>query len=292
MPKRLSKEEVERRLSKKEILMLEPYKGSSFPIILTGPCGHTWKTKPLNALYSGSGCPECSYTNRNGRKFSQETVRSILYNVGSIMTGTYTNSRTPVNVKCSVCSYEWKVRIGNVVSHKSGCPRCAGYLSITQEEAINRFKQSGLFLTSSYKDSHSDVSAECMKCGHEWNGKPYHIFNGGGCPNCASYGFNPGKPAILYYIHVLGTIYYKIGITNRTLRQRFGRFFTIILEIRLTHFNIGSDAYEEEQSILYKYREDLYTGSPILGPMGKKEFFTRDVLNLHDRASGVQMVLF
>ena len=40
--------------------------------------------------------------------------------------------------------------------------------------------------------------ARCVGCGHKWKPRPLNVYKGSGCPNCAQYGFNGGKPAFVY----------------------------------------------------------------------------------------------
>ena len=44
---------------------------------------------------------------------------------------------------------------------------------------------------------------------------------GSGCPSCAVTGFDRNKPGTLYYLSINDGEAYKIGITNRTVQQRY-----------------------------------------------------------------------
>jgi len=91
-------------------------------------------------------------------------------------------------------------------------------------------------------------------------------------------GFDPLKPAILYYIQVNECLF-KIGITNRTIKERFGsdiKFIKIIAEV---HFLLGSTAASIEKDILNKYKEFRYFGNDVL-ISGNTELFVSDILSL------------
>jgi hypothetical protein len=111
---------------------------------------------------------------------------------------------------------------------------------------------------------------------------PAKHLNGQGCQACTDYGFNQGKPGILYYLKVTsnGQVAYKIGITNHSVQERFSNSdlekITIVHEWR---FSSGADAYFLEQNILRSNKEYKYTGKPILAS-GNTELFTEDILFL------------
>jgi hypothetical protein len=106
---------------------------------------------------------------------------------------------------------------------------------------------------------------------------------GRGCRSCQEYGFQPAKPAILYYLRVrtsAGTMW-KIGISNRTVEERFeGKILSNIRIIKTWAFKSGADALSKEQEILDEYSVDLYGGAEKLLDSGNTELFTRDVLGL------------
>ena len=78
-----------------------------------------------------------------------------------------------------------------------------------------------------------------------------------GCPKCAKRGgFDKTKPAILYAIQFEDwdpIPFKKIGITNLTIEASFKGFpkFTIIAQ---ENFDLGLDAYNEEQKILKRLK--------------------------------------
>ena len=93
-------------------------------------------------------------------------------------------------------------------------------------------------------------------------------------------GFDPTLPATLYYVSVLGGTAYKIGITNRTVEQRFDpKDFKTVEVIKTWDFPIGYDAKEKESFILNEYKWAKYEGDPLL-ESGNTELFAHDVLQL------------
>jgi len=95
-------------------------------------------------------------------------------------------------------------------------------------------------------------------------------------------GFNPDKPAILYYIYDPQADLYKIGITNNTIEERFGKTFCSNRAIALKEqkvFDKGIDAYLEEQEILkqFAYARCINEDWPA-EKGGRTEFFKYNIL--------------
>jgi len=91
-------------------------------------------------------------------------------------------------------------------------------------------------------------------------------------------GFRKDKPAILYYIAVRGL--YKIGITNRTVKQRLKQDYDDVRVLARKRFKIGAQAAKAERAILdFVDKQYRYTGKPVLHS-GNTELFTRDILSL------------
>lgn len=101
---------------------------------------------------------------------------------------------------------------------------------------------------------------------------------GGGCQKCSTSGFSMSKQAILYYVKVKN-IAYKIGVTNRTIKDRFRKDFKNIEIIKTWEYQAGRDAYKEEQEILNSFKYAKYKGVDIL-ESGNTELFDRDILLL------------
>lgn len=97
-------------------------------------------------------------------------------------------------------------------------------------------------------------------------------------------GFDKSKLAYLYYLKVTtdtNQILYKIGITNRTVNERFNLTDLSKIEIiKQKLYERGQDAYELEQKLLKMYKQYQYTGPNVL-ESGNTELFTVDILLLH-----------
>lgn len=149
-----------------------------------------------------------------------------------------------------------------------------------EEELFNR--EIDYFPMENYIDSRTPIKHECLK-DHTWKATPGSILSGSGCPYCSrSKRFDKNKPAILYYVKIStdSNIYYKIGITNKSLSQRFASDTNVIVDTLLEkQFSTGELARSEELKILNLYKKYRVT-VPGLIRRGYTELFTVDILGL------------
>lgn len=122
------------------------------------------------------------------------------------------------------------------------------------------------------------VSIICKEHG-EFKQRPNTHLMGKGCPSCSTKGFKINKAATLYYLKIDGGEAYKIGITNRSVNERFSNKDLEIIEVLETwKYPIGKDALDKEQEILRMYKNHKYEGELL--ESGNTELFTFDVLGL------------
>lgn len=130
-------------------------------------------------------------------------------------------------------------------------------------------KEIDVIAIEDYIDNKTAILHECVE-GHQWRARPLDILHGSACPSCANYGFNLEKPGIVYHVsfEYEGIEYYKLGITNRTVQQRFAADWKKcnMKIIWIKEFERGQDARNLEKSLLNKYSNYLInTGGLISG---------------------------
>lgn len=195
----------------------------------------------------------------------------------------YIDSNTNITIICPEHG-EFKQSANNHLYRKQGCSKCSGKYSYTTEEFIfkanlthnNKYYYDHVV----YKNNSSKVLITCPVHG-DFEQRPNDHLSNRGCPHCSKNGFKAFEPAILYYLKVTvnsGQNLYKIGITNKTVNERFNLTELNKIEIiKQTEYLIGQDAYDEEQRILKEFKEFKYTGPAVL-VNGNTELFTKDVL--------------
>ena len=91
-------------------------------------------------------------------------------------------------------------------------------------------------------------------------------------------------PAILYYLRVGSKLapLYKIGITNRTVEERYNSAYDLsqIATLKTWDYQTGSEAHAMEQQIIHEFAEFKYSGRNVLERVGTSKMFTHDILQL------------
>jgi hypothetical protein len=125
----------------------------------------------------------------------------------------------------------------------------------------------------------SKVTIICPEHGEFQQRPSDHIFNLQGCPSCGSSCFSSQKPGTFYILKVVhkNKLYYKIGITNKTLKQRYSSSHdkNKISKCFLYTFNNGYLAQELESKLLYLFK-DLKANTNIL-LSGNTEILIKDI---------------
>ena len=167
--------------------------------------------------------------------------------------------------------------------HKKGrgCPDCSGLKKLTTETAVAQFKEvhgdKYDYSKVVYVNTSTKVTIICPTHG-EFEQTPANHKKVKGCPSCQRAGFQPNLPAILYYLEVDGGTAYKIGITNRTVEQRFtSSDLPKIKVLNVVEYAHGGDAQKAEQKILKEFAYAKYTGDDLLSS-GNTELFNQDIL--------------
>lgn len=129
-----------------------------------------------------------------------------------------------------------------------------------------------------YTNSHTAIEMLCNTTGQVFKQTPSNHLAGKGCPCCAFSGFDTSKPAILYYLSINDGQAYKVGITNRSVEERFSNTDLGKIKVLFTvEYLEGVHTLNEETRIKKEYTEFKYVGSALLKD-GNTELFTKDIL--------------
>ena len=241
----------------------------------------------------GKGCKKCAVED-NGKRKSKQSESDFWMQVKAVHGDTYDLSKsiyTGIYDKLTVgCHIHGEFDISaSSFKRGSGCRDCGiertrlARIS-TKDEFIKKAKTvHGDIYTYhkvEYISAKTDVTITCKKHGNFFQAPTNHL-SGNGCSACGNYGFDPTLPAILYYIKVESeeAVAYKIGITNRSVAERFYAEIDKITILYTESYKVGIDAYTQEKRILNQYAEHKYKGRPLLAS-GNTEMFSVDVLEL------------
>ena len=232
----------------------------------------------------GNGCPECkkcklSYSTDTFIKKANK-VHSNYYTYQSTV---YTLAGNAVTVTCPVHG-DFSVRANQ---HLAGqiCMKCdiANKTKSVEEyllEAAAIHNDKYDYSLVNYTTNKEQIRIVCPMHG-EFKQRASDHLAGASCPSCAKYGFQPNKSAILYYLKIItdtNQVLYKIGITNRTVNERFNLTDLNKIEIvKQKLYDNGQDALDWETKLKRMYKEYQYKGPDILSS-GNTELFTEDII--------------
>lgn len=252
---------------------------------------------PKHHLSSIYGCPYCG---KIGMGINQSlSFENYIIKANIVHNNKYTyvvDSYTKCNGKLKIICPEHGEFEQQASTHLfSGCNKC-GY-----ESASNKLSKSSMLFISQankvhnnqfdyskvmYKNSNTKVNMVCSVHG-TFSQTPASHLSGRGCPSCAKNGFDVNKPAYLYYLKVTADsnqILYKIGITNKTVNERFNLTDLAKIEIvKQKLYENGQDALDWETKLKRQFKEYQYKGPDILSS-GNTELFTEDIMNLYSIA--------
>ena len=195
----------------------------------------------------------------------------------------YINSSTPIMHEC-IKGHTWLAR-PNAILRGKGCPTCKGGVKKDHSTYQLQVADRGIEVLDTYVNAYTHLLHKCVE-GHEWSSTPTNILSGSRCPICSlynspvSYRFDVTKSAILYYIKI-DNEYYKVGITNKSIEQRFRQDRDRDIKILFGQFFIkGQDALDKEAEILEKFKHKRIYVPDFLKSKGNTELFKEDILEL------------
>jgi hypothetical protein len=131
-----------------------------------------------------------------------------------------------------------------------------------------------------YKGCGINVVIHCKLHG-PFEQTPSNHLAGNTCPYCAKSSFKTDLPGILYYLAINGGEAYKIGVTNRSVKERYSvEELSRIVILAEVHYLVGRCAYSKEQELLSKFKTEKYLGKPLL-VTGNTELFSTDIRYIH-----------
>jgi Zn finger protein HypA/HybF involved in hydrogenase expression len=199
----------------------------------------------------------------------------------------YKNQSTKVEIGCKIHGtfYQYPQ---NHYSKPTKCPKCS-----TQKTCDGQRKTLSTFIRESqlvhdnfytydkaiYTTARKLLTITCPDHG-DFQQLPTNHLKGVGCPSCHGGPYCGNKPTTLYYLSINNGEAYKIGLTCKGVRARFGPHDINKLEVLNTwEFPTGLEAYKVEQDILKKFSMFKYTG-PMLLLSGNTELFVTDIFKI------------
>lgn len=225
MSRKLTKEQVNKRIIERGIHLIGEYLDNKTKTQFQCNCSHIWSAEP-GSIMRGRGCPIC-----NDVRLTWELVNVRIKNTGIQLISGYINNEIKSTFECQ-CGHRWKAKPKNIMTG-SGCPKCSNRIRLTKEMVNDKISSRNIVMMGDCITGATKTEFKC-NCGHVWQGIPKNIMKGAGCPKCAKYGFNPGKPAWIYILDFGNFIKYGISnnLNKRLYKYRnYGRYTMIFSKL-------------------------------------------------------------
>ncbi len=276
------------------------YRDTNSKIRATCPKHGDFWPQVASHLRGKFGCRECSYLERGEAKrlsfkdWLQRAREKFGYRFHYDPSSWDTHTNIGLKRLRLLCpDHGWQeMGPANHLNSPLGCPTCGNFLAgdkrrLTTEEFIERSMacHDGRYSyeRAVYENGADKVIITCPEHGAFSQTAANHMA-GHGCPSCAPGGFDPDLPARVYYIRIdtPDGVFYKIGITNLTVWERYPNSadqarITILREWR---YEAGDDAAAHERRVLREHDAYRYSGVPVLLGVGVTEVFICDVLGV------------
>jgi len=268
------------------------YINSNTKIKILCPVHGIFEQRPNGHISRKNGCPQCSIKKRSrAKRISTDKffkrVNLIHNNKYDYSKSDYLNMTTKIKIGCSLHG-DFLKSPSEHIYQKQGCPKCSFSTRSSRKKIstaefskkanhIHRGKYDYSKINFNSSLVRDKILIICPEHG-EFCQKGNDHLRGHGCPRCTNWYYIKDTPTILYYIKYKNL--YKIGITTKSLNERFGVMYSKIDIIKIFEYPTGQEAYNEEQLILSKYRSSSTICKDFLSIGGSTEFFTEDILRL------------
>lgn len=261
------------------------YVNSITKVTIICPAHGEFEQRPSDHL-SKYGCSKCGGSHKPTTDEFIEKAKLVHKDRYDYSEADYINAHTKIKIICAIHgAFEQKAH-DHLNGHGCSCCRYDSF-NISLEEFNERAKQAHNntydYSKVLFKSVEQKVIIRCLIHG-EFEQSVHSHLRGQGCPGCARHGFNPNSPAYLYYLKITtedNQTLYKIGITNKTVNERFGLIDLSKIEIvKQKLYDIGQDAYDWEQKLLKMYKQYQYKGPNVL-ESGNTELFTEDIIAMY-----------
>lgn len=266
--------------------------------IFCNTCKKEFEVRPSKHLgVAKQGCQLCSFKEHRSKvkikdtKYFIDKAKNIHGDLYCYENTVYTTARDSVVIRCNSCNKDFE-QIAATHLSGAGCSKCAHDRGMDkQRNSTANFISAAKLIhgntldyskTTYGKNNSEKVIVTCSVCKKDSLIVPYSLLAGSKpiC-NCSKHhGFQDCKPAILYYLSINNGQAYKIGITNRSVKDRFNNEdLSKITILQTWSFLKGSDARAFETGILNKFKDYKYTGPKLL-QTGNTELFNTDITKL------------
>ncbi len=226
-------------------------------------CGTEGSPTLAVIIQRGNQCKTCGTTRTaDSKKFTQDEAIAIFRNGGVKLLEPYTHDNAKqMKCRCLRCGKDVEPTLASVKRTKEGCKYCAG-IFVDPVEAGKLMISFGYEPVEEYKGTDKPWKSIHITCGTKV--KPSYGTirrGGGGCRNCADWGFTLNKPSYVYLISHAGFNAHKVGIANVAKQRKSDRLHKFMNHgwevIQKWDFDNGAIVMKIEAEVFRVIRKDL-----------------------------------
>lgn len=189
----------------------------------------------------------------------------------------FKNQNTKLSLECLKDRHKWTANISDIVNGGRGCPKCAGNIKYTEQEALQKcidickeMNYDVVGFVDGYKNNKSLFEYVCKIHGKQNVCYRDFVNYGRRCSGCAEYGYSTSKQGTFYVYQWTKDChnFIKFGITNQ---KELARIKKQKRETKYNYKKVWSAIFEDGSIPLYI--ENYIKNSGIeMGIMSKKDF--------------------
>lgn len=243
--------------------------------IYCNTCGNFWDTRVSHHIHDKSGCGKCAIKIVGKAKawnLQKLLIAAVIHNnnfdYSEVKDEHITDRFSKIPLTCNTCYSPWRPTINDHISHKTGCPYCAGNAPITLESFLEKAEEihGDLYDYSQVQEEHihgnkSIIPVLCIKCNKIWwPDINNHINHRNGCSNCRH---SKGELLCEDTLEFLGLLYQcQVQIPLLPLK-RYDFFFTFqnrnyLLEFDgQQHFRYNDFFHRDEEKFEESQQRDI-----------------------------------
>lgn len=230
--------------------------------------GSFWQTPDKHTGTRRQGCPTCGVVKVANQKYSNSKdfalkgakVHNGFFDYSLV---DYVNSKTPVIIVCPKHGQFKQQPAKHLLG--SGCKQCGQErINAKNTKSFEEFVKEARavhgdkyeYSADGYTKRNVKLLIKCPDHG-EFRQTGFSHLAGSGCPDCAVSGFKPHLPATLYLAKVVKPYctFWKIGITNRSVTERFAADAVNIASLKTWENLPGTQAKAIESLVLGQFKK-------------------------------------
>ena len=100
-----------------------------------------------------------------GKKLTQEEFVKRVHKIKPTVEvlSEYKNTYEKIHFRCKICNHEWEAQANSMLKRLSGCRKCAGSLSYSNEEFLQKLKEvnENIIPLEEYTKNNVKIELEC-----------------------------------------------------------------------------------------------------------------------------------